>query len=124
MRKIPSSIRVILMASICCIGAMILAYSNHAAALTEQEADELAEFRATMVFLRSDCKLEMTDQKFNDALLYYALQRGWYLGNYAQFDLDKLTLNRYKDLSSIGLQKDKKCEGLQKSMSPILKRLK
>ncbi len=73
-------------------------------ALTESEAEDMADLTAVFVFLKNDCGYQkFTQQSEIRRALSFAQQNQWDPGNYDTFDMKSLGEDSYRDLSGIGI---------------------
>ncbi|MGL4859434.1 MAG: YacC family pilotin-like protein [Enterobacteriaceae bacterium] len=90
-------------------------------ALSELEAEDLADLTAIFVYLKTDCGYsQLPNAQIKRAIVYFAQQSHWDLSNYSSFDMKQLGEDSYKDLSGISVPQDKKCTDLAKDTLGIL----
>lgn len=91
----------------------LLGISSAAQALTENEAEDMADLTAVLVYLKNNCGYaDMPNEQIRRAILIFAQQNRWDLSNYAAYDMRALGEDSYRDLSGIPLPSAKKCESL------------
>jgi len=94
------------------LGTM-LSFSANSLALTEPEAEDLADLTAVFVFLKNDCGYQnLPNVQIRRALVFFAEQNKWDLSNYDALNMRQLGEESYKDLSGIKISTDKKCKAL------------
>ncbi len=82
-------------------------------ALSESEAEDLADLTAVFVYLKNDCGYQaLPDAQIRKALVFFAQQNRWDLSNYASYNMKALGEVSYKDLSGIAITNHKKCKSL------------
>lgn len=73
-------------------------------ALSESEAEDMADLTAVFVFLKNDCGYQnLPNGQIRRALVFFAQQNQWDLSNYDTFDMKSLGEDSYRDLSGIGI---------------------
>ena len=78
-------------------------------ALSESEAEDMADLTAVFVFLKNDCGYQnLPNGQIRRALVFFAQQNQWDLSNYDTFDMKALGEDSYRDLSGIGIPVAKK----------------
>ena len=91
----------------------LLGFSSTSFALSESEAEDLADLTAVFVYLKNDCGYQdLPDAQIRKALVFFAQQNRWDLSNYAAYNMKALGEASYKDLSGIAITNDKKCKSL------------
>ncbi|CAK8744111.1 Polyamine aminopropyltransferase [Sodalis praecaptivus] len=80
----------------------LLGISSAAQALTENEAEDMADLTAVFVYLKNNCGYaDMPNEQIRRAILIFAQQNRWDLSNYAAYDMRALGEDSYRDLSGI-----------------------
>lgn len=101
--------------------ASLLAVSSNSYALSESEAEDMADLTAVFVFLKNDCGYQnLPNGQIRRALVFFAQQNQWDLSNYESFDMKSLGEDSYRDLSGIGIATDKKCKALARDSLSLL----
>lgn len=97
----------------------LMGFSTASQALTENEAEDMADLTAVYIYLKNNCGYaDMPIEQINRATQIFALQNKWDMSNYADFDMRALGEASYRDLSGIAIPTAKKCVNLaQKSLS-------
>ncbi|PKH22760.1 hypothetical protein CIG19_12345 [Enterobacterales bacterium CwR94] len=102
-------------------GAAAMTFSVNSFALSESEAEDLADLTAVFVYLKNDCGYEdLPDAQIRRALVFFAQQNRWDLTNYSTFNMKALGEESYKDLSGIAVTNDKKCKSLARDSLSLL----
>lgn len=90
-------------------------------ALSESEAENIADLTAVFIFLKNDCGFQdVSSQQIRRAIVLFAAQNKWDLNNYNQFNMRARGENSYYDLSNIKIPIHKKCEGLARNSLYLL----
>ncbi|SQP69981.1 protein [Escherichia coli] len=90
-------------------------------ALSESEAEDMADLTAVFVFLKNDCGYQnLPNGQIRRALVFFAQQNQWDLSNYDTFDMKALGEDSYRDLSGIGIPVAKKCKALARDSLSLL----
>jgi len=99
----------------------LLGCSSTAFALSESEAEDLADLTAVFVYLKNDCGYQdLPDVQVRRALMFYAQQNKWDLSNYGSFNMKALGEDSYRDLSGIAIPNDSKCKSLARDSLSLL----
>lgn len=99
----------------------LFSVSSTSFALSESEAEDLADLTAVFVYLKNDCGYqELPDGQIRRALIFFAQQNRWDLSNYGSFDMKVLGEESYRDLSGIALPNDTKCKSLARDSLSLL----
>jgi hypothetical protein len=99
----------------------LLILANSCYALSEPEAEDLADLTAVFVYLKNNCGYStLPNAQIQQAILYFAQQNRWDLSNYYQFDMQKMGEASYKDLSKIAVPPEKKCYNLAQQTLVLL----
>lgn len=95
--------------------------SSPSIALTELDAEDLADLTAVFVFLKNDCGYRhLADTRIRLALILFSRGRSWDLSNYHHYDMKNMSEEGYRDLKGISISKDKKCASLRHHMSELI----
>ena len=99
----------------------LLAVSANSYALSENEAEDMADLTAVFVFLKNDCGYQnLPNGQIRRALVFFAQQNQWDLSNYDSWDMKTLGEESYRDLSGIAIPVDKKCKSLARDSLSLL----
>ncbi len=99
----------------------LLAISTNSYALSESEAEDMADLTAVFVFLKNDCGYQnLPNQQIRRALVFFAQQNQWDLSNYDTFNMKALGEDSYRDLSGIRIPTTKKCKALARDSLSLL----
>lgn len=99
----------------------LLAFSAQSYALSESEAEDMADLTAVFVFLKNNCGYQnLPNGQIRRALLFFAQQNQWDLSNYDSFNMKALGEDSYRDLSGIRISTDKKCKALARDSLSLL----
>ena len=99
----------------------LLGFSSASFALSENEAEDLADLTAVFVYLKNDCGYQdLPDAQIRNALMFFARQNRWDLSNYNSFNMKALGEDSYRDLSGIAIANDKKCKSLARDSLSLL----
>ncbi|WP_435955200.1 YacC family pilotin-like protein [Dryocola sp. BD626] len=102
------------------LGAL-LAFSTSSQALSESEAEDMADLTAVFVFLKNDCGYQnLPNGQIRRALVFFAQQNQWDLSNYDSFNIKALGEDSYRDLSGIAIPKANKCKSLARDSLSLL----
>lgn len=86
----------------------LLALSANSYALSESEAEDMADLTAVFVFLKNDCGYQnLPNTQIRRALVFFAQQNQWDLSNYDSFNMKALGEDSYRDLSGIKISTPK-----------------
>ncbi|AXF78441.1 YacC family pilotin-like protein [Erwinia tracheiphila] len=99
----------------------LFGFSSTSLALSESEAEDLADLTAVFVYLKNDCGYrDLPDDQIRRALLFLARQNRWDLSNYNSYNIKSLGEDSYKDLSGIAVPNDMKCKSLARDSLNLL----
>ena len=99
----------------------LLGFSSTSFALSESEAEDLADLTAVFVYLKNDCGYQdLPDAQIRKALVFFAQQNRWDLSNYSNYNMKALGEESYRDLSGIGIPTAKKCKALARDSLSLL----
>ena len=96
----------------------LLALSANSYALSESEAEDMADLTAVFVFLKNDCRYQ--NLHIRRALVFFAQQNQWDLSNYDSYNMKALGEDSYRDLSGINIPTAKKCKALARDSLSLL----
>lgn len=100
---------------------VLFALSANSYALSEFEAEDMADLTAVFVFLKNDCGYQnLPNQQIRRALVFFAQQNQWDLSNYENFNMKALGEASYRDLSGISVPTNKKCKALARDSLGLL----
>ncbi|WP_276642483.1 YacC family pilotin-like protein [Siccibacter turicensis] len=99
----------------------LLTWSASSFALTESEAEDMADLTAVFVFLKNDCGYQnLPNGQIRRALVFFAQQNQWDLSNYETYNMKALGEDSYRDLSGIAIPTAKKCKALARDSLSLL----
>lgn len=99
----------------------LLALSSTSYALSESQAEDMADLTAVFVYLKNDCGYQnLPNTQIRHALVFFAQQNQWDLSNYDAFNMKALGEESYHDLSGINISKAKKCKALARDSLSLL----
>ncbi len=99
----------------------LLTLSSNSYALSESEAEDMADLTAVFVFLKNDCGYQnLPNTQIRRALVFFAQQNQWDLSNYDSFNMKALGEDSYRDLSGIKISTTKKCKALARDSLSLL----
>lgn len=99
----------------------LIGFSTTCQALTETEAEELADLTAVFFYLKKECGYKnLPVPEIKQAIVYFAQKNLWDLSNYNQITMETLGQSSYRDLSQIPIDKNRKCAALVKDISGIM----
>lgn len=99
----------------------LLGFSSASKALSESEAEDLADLTAIFVYLKNNCGYkELPNEQIRRALVVFAQQNSWDLSNYNAYDMVALGEDSYRDLSGIAIPTPKKCQSLARNSINLL----
>ena len=97
----------------------LLALSANSYALSESEAEDMADL--TAVFVKNDCGYQnLPNTQIRRALVFFAQQNQWDLSNYDSYNMKALGEDSYRDLSGINIPTAKKCKALARDSLSLL----
>lgn len=101
--------------------SVLLGFSANSLALSEPEAEDLADLTAVFVFLKNDCGYQnLPNDQIRRALVFFAQQNNWDLSNYDLVNMKALGEESYNDLSGIKIATNKKCRALARDSLNLL----
>lgn len=101
--------------------SVLLGFSASSMALSEPEAEDLADLTAVFVFLKNNCGYQsLPNDQIRRALVFFAQQNKWDLSNYDMVNMRALGEESYHDLSGIKIATDKKCTALARDSLNLL----
>ncbi|MFC0178511.1 hypothetical protein [Thorsellia kenyensis] len=89
-----------------------------------QYQEELADFQASLFFLRFECGIELSEEQSQAVTLNYVYQRRLFVDYVDTNAQEKLNVERYRDLLSIDVPKSDKCKALHTAFEPSLAAVK
>jgi Type II secretion system pilotin lipoprotein (PulS_OutS) len=96
-------------------------FSSASSALSESEAEDLADLTAVFVYLKNDCGYnQLPNHEIKRAIVYFAQQNRWDLRNYNNFNMKVLGEDSYRDLSGIAIPASTKCQSLARDSLSLL----
>ena len=96
-------------------------FSSASSALSESEAEDLADLTAVFVYLKNDCGYnELPNNEIKRAIVYFAQQNRWDLRNYNSFNMKTLGEESYRDLRGIAIPVPIKCKSLARDSLSLL----
>lgn len=99
----------------------LLGFSTASQALSESEAEDMADLTAVFVFLKNDCGYDnLPNAQIRRALVFFARQNQWDLSNYESYDMKRLGEESYRDLSGIAVPTPKKCKALARDSLSLI----
>ena len=99
----------------------LLTLSANSYALSESEAEDMADLTAVFVLLKNDCGYQnLPNTQIRRALVFFAQQNQWDLSNYDSFNMKALGEDSYRDLSGIKIPTTKKCKALARDSLSLL----
>lgn len=99
----------------------LLTLTSNSYALSESEAEDMADLTAVFVFLKNDCGYQnLPNTQIRRALVFFAQQNQWDLSNYDSFNMKALGEDSYRDLSGIKISTTKKCKALARDSLSLL----
>lgn len=99
----------------------LLGFSANSYALSDSEAEDMADLTAVFVFLKNDCGYQnLPNSQIHRALVFFAQQNRWDLSNYNHYNMKALGQDSYHDLSGIAIPLNKKCKSLARDSLSLL----
>jgi hypothetical protein len=99
----------------------LLGFSSASQALSEPEAEDLADLTAVFVYLKNNCGYDqLPNTQIKRAIVYFAQQNHWDLGNYGAFNMQSMGEDSYRDLSGIQIATPTKCKSLARDSLGLL----
>ncbi|CDL82098.1 YacC family pilotin-like protein [Xenorhabdus szentirmaii] len=100
---------------------LLLGLSQPAKALSENEAEDLADLTAVYIFLKYDCGYtQIPDREIRRTIIYFAQRNKWDLNNYDSQLMEELNQLGYNDLKGINLPHEVKCRSLARRSLSLL----
>ena len=107
--------------TLCLLLLSLLGFSSASQALSESEAEELADLTAVFVYLKNNCGYEqLPNTQIKRAIVFFAQQNRWDLSNYNSFNMQSMGEESYRDLSGIAVPKPTKCKSLARDSLSLL----
>lgn len=99
----------------------LLGFSSASQAISESEAEDLADLTAVFIYLKNNCGYQdLPNAQIKRAIVYFAQQNRWDLSNYNTHDMKALGEESYHDLSGIAVPTPIKCKSLAKDTLSLL----
>ncbi len=99
----------------------LLGFSSASQALSDTEAEDLADLTAVFVYLKNNCGYhDLPNTQIKQAIVYFAQQNSWDLSNYNTFNMRRLGEESYRDLSGIAISTPNKCKALARDSLGLL----
>ncbi|MDC9590958.1 YacC family pilotin-like protein [Xenorhabdus sp. XENO-10] len=103
----------------------LLIFAQPAKALSENEAEELADLEAVFIYLKYDCGYsQIPKSQIQHAIFYFAQRQKWDLSNYDIQLMQELKGLGYNDLKGINLPHEAKCRSLARNSLGLLSYVK
>ncbi|MDC9605793.1 YacC family pilotin-like protein [Xenorhabdus griffiniae] len=103
----------------------LFSFAQPAIALSENEAEDLADLTAVYIYLKHDCGYShIPDFQIKRTIIYFAQRNKWDLSNYDSQLMQKLNQLGYKDLKGINLPHEVKCRSLARNSLSLLSYIK
>jgi len=107
--------------TLCLLLLSLLGFSSASQALSESEAEDLADLTAIFVYLKNNCGYEqLPNTQIKRAIVFFAQQNRWDLSNYNSFNMQSMGEDSYRDLSGIAVPKPTKCKSLARDSLSLL----
>lgn len=107
--------------TLCLLLLSLLGFSSASQALSESEAEDLADLTAVFVYLKNNCGYEqLPNTQIKRAIVFFAQQNRWDLSNYNSFNMQAMGEDSYRDLSGIAVPKPTKCKSLARDSLSLL----
>lgn len=107
--------------TLCLLLLSLLGFSSTSQALSESEAEDLADLTAVFVYLKNNCGYEqLPNTQIKRAIVFFAQQNRWDLSNYNSFNMQSMGEESYRDLSGIAVPKPTKCKSLARDSLSLL----
>lgn len=99
----------------------LLGFSSASQALSESEAEDLADLTAVFVYLKNNCGYDqLPNTQIKRAIVFFAQQNRWDLANYNSFNMKAMGEDSYRDLSGIAVATPTKCKSLARDSLSLL----
>ncbi|KLU15693.1 MULTISPECIES: YacC family pilotin-like protein [Xenorhabdus] len=103
----------------------LFSFAQPATALSENEAEDLADLTAVYIYLKHDCGYsQIPDFQIKRTIIYFAQRNKWDLSNYDSQLMQELNQLGYNDLKDINLPHEVKCRSLAKNSLSLLSYIK
>ncbi|CDG89608.1 YacC family pilotin-like protein [Xenorhabdus bovienii] len=100
---------------------VLFSFAQPAKALSEEEAESLADMTAVYIYLKYDCGYsQIPDREIRRAVIYFAQRNKWDLNNYNSQLMEELNQSGYNDLKGINLPQKAKCQALARPSLSLL----
>lgn len=99
----------------------LFGFSSSSRALSESEAEDLADLTAVFVYLKNNCGYDqLPNIEIKRAIVFFAQQNRWDLSNYNSFNMQAMGEDSYRDLSGIAIATPMKCKSLARDSLSLL----
>ncbi|CDG20239.1 conserved exported protein of unknown function [Xenorhabdus poinarii G6] len=99
----------------------LFGFTHPAKALSESQAEDLADLTAIYIYLKHDCGYDkIQNTQIQRAIVYFAQRQKWDLSNYDNQLMLKLNQLGYDDLKGINLPNEFKCRSLARNFLSLL----
>ncbi|MDC9594988.1 YacC family pilotin-like protein [Xenorhabdus sp. IM139775] len=103
----------------------LFSFAQPAKALSENEAEDLADLTAVYVYLKHDCGYsQIPDLQIKRTVIYFAQRNKWDLSDYNGQLMQELNQLGYNDLKGIDLPHEVKCRSLARNTLSLLSYVK
>ncbi|OTA21942.1 bacterial chaperone lipo family protein [Xenorhabdus beddingii] len=100
---------------------ILFGFAQPAKALSESEAEDLADLTAVYIYLKYDCGYsQIPDREIRRTIIYFAQRQKWDLSNYDGQLMEELNQLSYNDLKGINLPYEVKCRSLARRSLSLL----
>ncbi|PHM24545.1 YacC family pilotin-like protein [Xenorhabdus budapestensis] len=100
---------------------VLFGFTQPARALSENEAEDLADLTAVYIYLKYDCGYsQIPEREIRRTIVYFAQRNKWDLSNYDGQLMEKLNQLGYNDLKGINLPHEVKCHSLARRSLSLL----
>ncbi|KMJ45877.1 YacC family pilotin-like protein [Xenorhabdus khoisanae] len=100
---------------------VLFGFAQPAKALSESEAENLADLTAVYIYLKYDCGYsQIPDREIRRTIIYFAQRQNWDLSNYDGQLMEELNQLGYNDLKEINLPHEVKCRSLARRSLSLL----
>ncbi|WP_340609545.1 YacC family pilotin-like protein [Xenorhabdus bharatensis] len=100
---------------------VLFGFTQPVKALSESEAEDLADLTAVYIYLKYDCGYsQIPDREIRRTVVYFAQRNKWDLGNYDGQLMEELNQQGYNDLKGIDLPHEVKCRSLARRSLSLL----
>ncbi|AOM42531.1 YacC family pilotin-like protein [Xenorhabdus hominickii] len=100
---------------------VLFGLAQPAQALSEKDAEDLADLTAVYIFLKYDCGYsQIPDREIRRTIIYFAQHKNLDLSNYDSQLMEELNQSGYNDLKGIHLPHELKCRSLARNSLSLL----